>query len=118
MDDLQKVRESLDVLRHKEFNTAKDQIKMAFRLYEDGKDARKEFEKARANAETAVNIVEKVSDKVEAIKMAAVCAVYECGDDMDRAKTFCLGYVDPTIVSTRGGILHRCQIQQRYHWKS
>ena len=97
MDELQKVRESLDVLRNKEFNTAKDQIKMAFRLYEDGKDASKEFEKARANAETAVNVVEKVSDKVEAMKMAAVCAVYECGDDKDRAKIFCLGYVDQLL---------------------
>ena len=25
--------------------------------------------------------------------MAAVCAVYECGDDKDRAKTFCVVYV-------------------------
>ena len=97
MDDLQIVRESLDVLSQTEFNTAKDQIKMAFRLYKDGKDAKKEFENARANAETAVNVVQRVSEKIEAIKMAAVCAVYECGDDMDRAKTFCLGYVDQLL---------------------
>ena len=29
--------------------------------------------------------------------MAAVCALHECGDDMDKAKTFCLGYVDKIL---------------------
>ena len=97
MDELQKVRESLDVLRQKEFNTAKQQIKIAFRLFQEGKDATEEFKMARANATLSVNAVQNVSDKVEAIKMAAVCAVYECGDGMDRAKTFCLGYVDQLL---------------------
>ena len=57
MDDLQKVRESLDVLRHKEFNTAKHQINMALTLFQEGNDPTEEFKKARANAELAVNVV-------------------------------------------------------------
>ena len=32
-DEIQKVIESLGVLRNKEFSTAKNQIRMAFRLY-------------------------------------------------------------------------------------
>ena len=57
------IKKSLDVLRHKEFHTAKDQINMALTLFQEGKDATEEFKKARANAETAVNVVKKVSDK-------------------------------------------------------
>ena len=72
MKDLKKVKESLDVLRHKEFNTAKHQIQQALELYSQNRIsvAEKEFEKPRDKAETAFHVVPNIKDKLESIKIA------------------------------------------------
>ena len=94
---LDDIKESLDVLRKKEFKAAKLQIKSALSLCQAGVDATAEFHKARSNAEMAMGAVKSINDKIEASKMASMCAVYESGCDMIMAQTLATNYINHVL---------------------
>ena len=100
LSDIGVVRESLTSIRQKEFRAAKLKMELAEALKRSGNSKRAlyEYKAARRHAEVAIGACKSLDEKLEATKMAAICAIHECDEDEASAKVYCSKYMGMALA--------------------